>query len=36
MVERRLDLVGSGLQSVAGCCKYSDEPSSSGTTEFVS
>jgi hypothetical protein len=29
-----LDSVGSGLGSMAGCCKYTDEPSGSGAKEL--
>jgi hypothetical protein len=30
-----VDLIGSGLGSVAGCCKCGDEPTGSGATELV-
>jgi hypothetical protein len=33
--EYRVNPVGSGQGPVAGCCKYGDEPSGSGATEFV-
>jgi hypothetical protein len=33
--ECRVDAVSSGLGSVAGCCKYCDEPLGSGATELL-
>jgi hypothetical protein len=35
LAERRVDATGSVFGSVAGCCKYGDEPSGSGATELI-